>query len=82
MHKLFAIHGSYFPAISGHIINICGYEDGCFLIKDPNTTDDQVAKHTAHQAKPPAKCGNYNIWYFDPNFVHQNIANYYIYTVK
>lgn len=52
------------------------------MIKDPNTTDDQVAKHTANQAKPPLKCGNYNIWYFDPNFVHQNISNYYIYTIN
>ncbi len=73
--------GSYFPVGSGHVICICGYENGSFLIKDPNTTEAQAAKHTSHQTKEPLDVGGYKIWYLDENFVHENVANYFIYTV-
>ena len=79
--KLFVIHGEYFPVGSGHVICICGYEDGCFLIKDPNTTDSQNQKHTEKQKKEPIECEGYKIWYLEENFVHENIANYFIYTI-
>ena len=73
--------GDFFPQGSGHVICLCGYENGSFLVKDPNTTDKQKIKLRGVQTREPLTVGDYNIWYIDANFVHSNIVSYYIYTI-